>query len=146
MVTNFGIPSGETLVKKTAISILALVTLASVSSLPASAENDFGGMAKSTAMFPVRTAALGAGLVVGTPVAILRRVSNRCTEYTGNFADKIGGKDNLPPVLFASILGVPFGLVSGTAEGVYFGGKNAISNCVEHPFSKDSFSLGDELE
>lgn len=132
--------------KKTAISILALVTLASVSSLPASAENDFGGMAKSTAMFPVRTVALGAGLVVGTPVAVVRRVSNRCIEYTSNFADKIGGKDNLPPVLFASMMGVPFGIISGSAEGVYFGGKNAISNCVEHPFSKDSFSLGNELE
>jgi hypothetical protein len=134
-------------VKKSAASILALVTVAVASALPALADdNDYTTMAKNTAMFPVRTLALGSGMVVGCPVAVLRRVSNRCIEYTGNMADKIGGKNNLPPVLFASVLGVPFGLVAGSAEGMYYGGKNAITNCVEHPFSKDSFSLGNELE
>jgi len=133
-------------VKKSALSILSLVAIAALSTLPASADNDYGTIAKNTAMFPVRTLALGSGLVVGTPVAVVRRVSSRCIEYTGNMADKIGGKGNLPPVLFASVLGVPFGVVAGSAEGVYYGGKNAINNCVEHPFSKDSFSLGNELE
>lgn len=132
--------------KKSAISILTLVTLAIGSSLPALADDDYKGMAKNTAMFPVRTLALGSGVVVGTPIAVTRRVSNRCIGYTQTFADQIGGKEHLPPVLFASVLGVPFGLLAGSAEGVYFGGKNAISNCVEHPFSKESFSLGDELE
>lgn len=131
--------------KKSAFSFLALVALAT-SSLPAFADSDYGTIAKNTAMLPVRTLALGSGLAIGCPVAVLRRVSNRCIEYTGNMADKIGGKDNLPPVLFAGVLGVPFGLIAGSAEGVYYGGKNAINNCVEHPFSKDSFSLGNELE
>lgn len=132
--------------KHRAISILALLTSVAACAGPALAETDFNGMAKNTAMFPVRTLALGSGLVVGCPVAVVRRVSNRCIEYTGNMADKIGGKNNLPPVLFASVLGVPFGVVAGSAEGVYYGGKNAISNCIEHPFSKESFSLGSELE
>jgi hypothetical protein len=102
-------------------------------------------MAKNTAMFPVKALAVGAGLVVGTPVAVVRQTAERSMGITGDFADKIGGKDSLPPVLFASVLGVPFGLLVGSAEGVYFGGKNAIQHGVEKPFSKESFSLG-ELE
>ncbi len=132
--------------KKSAISVLSLVALTASVCLPAFADQDYTTMAKNTAMFPVRTLALGTGVVVGTPIAVVRRVSNRCIEYTGNMADKIGGKKSLPPVLFASLLGVPIGIVSGSAEGIYYGGKNAITNCVEHPFSKDSFSLGSELE
>lgn len=134
--------------KKSIISALALVAVSVMTSLPAFAEheNNYSEMAKNTAMFPVRTLALGSGIVIGTPIAIVRRVSNRCIEYTGNMADKIGGKNSLPPVLFASVLGVPFGLIAGTAEGVYYGGKNAIDNCVEHPLSKDLISLGDKLE
>ena len=132
--------------KKPTISLLALVTSVAAFAAPAFADTDYSGMAKNTAMFPVRALALSSGLVVGTPIAVVRRVSVRCIEYTGNMADKIGGKNNLPPVLFASVLGVPFGLASGSAEGVFYGGKNAISNCVEHPFSKESFSLGNEIE
>jgi len=131
-------------VKKSTFSALFLLALGLGSALPASADES-KEMLKNVGMFPVRTLALGAGLLVGTPIAISRRTADRCSEYTGNFADKIGGKDHLPPVLFASVLGVPFGVIAGTSEGVYLGGKNAIANCVEKPFSKESFSLG-ELE
>jgi len=130
---------------KSTFSALAAAAFTIGSVLPASADEPMG-MLKNTAMFPVRALGVGAGMVVGTPVAVTRRVSNRCIGYTGTFADKIGGKDSLPPVLFASVLGVPFGMIAGSAEGVYFGGKNGIVHGAQKPFSIESFSLGEELE
>ena len=131
--------------KKSTFSALAAVAFTIGSVLPACADEPMS-MLKNTAMFPVRALGVGSGIVVGTPVAVTRRVSNRCIGYTQTFADKIGGKDSLPPVLFASVLGVPFGVLAGSAEGVYFGGKNGIVHGSEKPFSKESFSLGEELE
>jgi len=123
---------------------LALTALLTANVLPALA--DGGDTAKEAAMFPVKAASMGTGMVIGVPVAITRRASNRCIEYTQSFADKIGGKENIPPMMFAMILGVPFGLLVGTGEGVYAGGKNAIEKSCEQPFSLDSMSLGDDLE
>lgn len=111
---------------------------------PAHAEKE-GEMAKQALLLPVRMTAIGSGMVVGIPVAITRRSSNRCIEFTQTFADNIGGKEHIIPMAMASIMGVPFGLVVGSAEGVHAGGKNAISSGWEKPFSLDSFSLGEEL-
>lgn len=130
--------------KKSLVSSLTVVSVSLMSLLPAGAEEP-KEMVKNSAMFPVKALAVGAGLVVGTPVAVVRQTAERSIGITGDFADKIGGKDSLPPVLFASVLAVPFGLLVGSAEGIYFGGKNAIQHGVEKPFSKESFSLG-ELE
>lgn len=126
------------------MSALFAFALTTGSLLPACADEP-SAMLKNTAMLPVRTLGLGAGLVLGTPVAVVRQTAERSIGFTGTFADKIGGKDSLPPVLFASVLGVPFGVLCGSSEGLYFGGKNAIVHGTQHPFSKESFSLG-ELE
>ncbi len=131
--------------KKSTLSALAAAAVTIGSVLPACADEP-KDMLKNTAMFPVKALAISTGMVVGTPVAVTRRVSNRCIEYTQTFADKIGGKDSLPPVLFASVLGVPFGVIAGSAEGIYFGGKNSIVHGSDKPFSKESFSLGESLE
>ena len=105
-------------------------------------------MAKGYAMFPVKALAIGSGALVGIPVAIVRRSSSRSIEFTQNFADyeKTGGHENIVPSAFAMILGLPFGLIVGTGEGVYYGGKNAINNGYESPFSLASFSLDSDLE
>lgn len=133
--------------QKTRAAKLALLALcASVFTTPAFAADEPKTMAENAVLFPVRAASVASGLVVGVPVAILRRSSNRVIEYTGNFADKIGGKDHIPPMVFGSVLGLPFGLIVGTGEGVYYGGKNAFSNSVEKPFSLAAFSLDKELE
>jgi hypothetical protein len=122
-----------------------LTILALGAALPAQAE-DAKGMATNAAMFPVRAASVATGLVVGIPVAIMRRTSNRCIEYTDNFADKIGGHEHGPPVMFGAILGMPFGLLVGSGEGVFYGGKNAFCNSVEKPFSLATMSLDTELD
>lgn len=130
--------------KKSVLTILAALALTATG--PAYAE-DAKEMAINAAWFPVKAVAVGSGMVVGIPVAITRRSSSRAIEYTQNFADKIGGKDSIPPMFFASFMGIPFGLLVGTGEGVYFGGRNAISHGVEEkPFSLATFSLDSELE
>ncbi len=116
--------------------------LSVVSALPARADS-VNDMAKNSAMFPVKILAVSSAAVVGTPIAVTRQVAVRIRNFTGTFADHIGGKDDFPPNLFASVASIPIGTVVGVAEGLYYGPKNAVSHGVEKPFSQASFSLGD---
>jgi hypothetical protein len=127
--------------KKLLLAALSLV-IAGSASVGAARADDGKEMMTNTAMLPVRTLAVGTAFVVGTPIAVFKRCAFRSINYTNTFADNIGGHDNLPPVLFASVMGVPFGMIAGGAEGVMLGGKNALTG-VEKPFSKESFSMGD---
>lgn len=130
--------------KKLTVSALALTIAALAQSAPAQAD-DAKTMAKNTAMVPVRTLGFGCAAVIGTPIAIARRTAVRVRGITGDFADQIGGKEHMPPVVGAAVLGVPFGILTGTSEGIFYGMKNAINEGFNKPFSEDSFSLG-ELE
>lgn len=142
---------GETVKKGNAI-LAAAALLVLGTSMPAHADSKGGGggdvssMAKTAAWFPVQVLGVTSAWVLGTPIAMTRRSAIRIHDFTSEGADKIGGHDHFPPVLFASIFGVPAGTLVGSAEGVYYGGKNAVSHGVEHPFSLDSFSLGDDME
>lgn len=126
------------------IGLLALLAL-TLNTAPAFAESE-GTMAKQALMLPVRMAAMGSGMALGIPVAIVRRSGARSVGFTESFADNIGGKEHMIPLGMASLMGVPFGLVVGTAEGVYSGGRNSISHGWEKPFSLESFSMGEELD
>ncbi len=126
------------------IGLLALLAL-TLNSAPAFAESE-GTMAKQALMLPVRMVAIGSGMALGIPVAIVRRTGSRSVEFTESFADNIGGKEHMIPLGMASLMGVPFGMLVGTAEGVYSGGRNSISHGWEKPFSLDSFSMGEELD
>jgi len=123
---------------------LALLAL-TLNTAPAFAESE-GSMAKQALMLPVRMVAIGSGMVLGIPVAIVRRSGARSVGFTEQFADNIGGKEHMIPMGMASLMGVPFGLVVGTAEGVYSGGRNSINHGWEKPFCLDSFSMGEELD
>ena len=134
-------------------SIALIMAFAAVSVCPWTAvtpawagDEGLGSCAKNTVMLPVKAASVSTGLLVGIPIAVLRRTANRCHEYVGAFADKIGGKDSGPANIFASVAAIPFGLLVGTEEGVYEGSKNAIQSGVEKPFSLDSLSLGEMEE
>ncbi len=126
------------------IKVLAVALGVGVmTTLPAMASDSVNDMAKNAALFPVKVVGVGSAVVVGTPIAVTRQVAVRIREYTGTFADNIGGKEDFPPNLFASFLSVPFGTIVGTAEGLYYGPKNAVVHGVEKPFSVASFSLGE---
>jgi hypothetical protein len=103
-------------------------------------------MAKSTAWFPVQMAGVATAWVVGTPIAITRQAAVRIRSLNEGAADNIGGHEHFPPNLFAAFYSVPVGTIIGMAEGTYLGAKNAIGHGTEHPFSLDSFSLGDDIE
>lgn len=130
---------------KLVVLTLALAVLVFGSFSPAQADTG-KEMANNAILLPVKAAAVASGWVLGIPVAMVRRTSNRSIEFTQTFADKIGGKDHLVPMTFASVMGVPFGLIVGTGEGVYWGGRNALQHGVEKPFSLASFSLDEKLE
>ena len=131
--------------KVRAAKLALLAVFASVCGANPAMADEAKSMAKAAVLLPVRAASVASGLAVGIPVAIVRRASNRCIEFSGSFADNIGGKEHIPPMMMGAVLGMPFGLIVGTGEGCYYGGKNAFSNCVEKPFSKASFSLDTEL-
>ena len=126
-----------------AAALLTIVALGAA--LPAYADEP-KSMVTNAVLFPVRAASVATGLVVGIPVAMIRRTSNRCIEFTDNFADKIGGHEHGPPMVFGAVLGMPFGLLVGSGEGVFYGGKNAFCNSVDKPFSLATMSLDTELD
>lgn len=127
--------------KKSVVSVLTLAIMSAGAFLPALADDD--GMLKNTAMFPVRVLGVGTGLVVGVPVAVFKKVAGNSIDKTGEVADSIGGKQHIPPQIFASVIGIPFGVVSGTMEGVYYGSRNALSSGISAPFSQASMSFTD---
>lgn len=90
--------------------------------------------------FVARGASVAAGLVFGTPVAIVRRTGQEIVQGT---KDLLGDTDNWFLIVPAGALTVPFGCVSGGASGVLTGAKNAWTGSADEPFSKDAFSLGD---
>ncbi len=132
--------------KRTVLSFLAALalTLPVIAPAPAQADDGFKDMTMNTVLFPIKAVGIGAGMVVGIPVAITRRASHRSMEFTETFADKIGGHEHLPPRAFAFLAAVPVGIVVGTGEGVYYGGRNAIVSGSEKPFGLGSFSLESE--
>ena len=127
-----------------ALSLAALI----VAPIQAAHAGDDGlrDAARQTVRLPLRAAGVATGLAVGIPVAVTRRASNRMIECTSSFADKIGGHNSAPPVIFASMVGLPYGMIVGTAEGVYTGGTAAIQQGVDKPFSLESLSLQEKLE
>lgn len=146
---RFGSPSHHLEGQMTKLQAIALSLAAlTVAPMTAARADDDGlrDAARQTVRLPLRAAGVATGLVVGVPMAVTRRASNRMLEYTNSFADKIGGHTSAPPVIFASLVGMPYGLLVGSAEGVYMGGTNAIQQGVDKPFSLQSLSLSEKLE
>ncbi len=95
---------------------------------------------KGASQIPTRLAAFAAGVVVGIPVAIVRKSAQETVNAT---RDLVGDTSNPLFLGAAGTLGVPAGVLSGTFQGVFFGIKNAWTGSGDEPFGKDSFSLGD---
>ncbi|CAN5495089.1 hypothetical protein BH11CYA1_BH11CYA1_13120 [soil metagenome] len=130
--------------------LLTGVIALSISSVPAQASNygekdnestqDAHQFLTDTAMLPVRTAAVGASLVLGTPIAIMRCEANRLGQYADAVSTELNAKDGSAPLLLVSIPGQAMNLVGTLGEGLIKGGKNALG-AWDKPFSEQSFSL-----
>ena len=91
-----------------------------------------------------RVGGVGAGMVVGTPVAIVKQTVKSYVHMTKGLADKMpGGHDCGPCCLVASVATIPACLVVGPATGTYYGVKNGMKVGFSNPFSPQSFSLTD---
>ncbi|HEY9786418.1 MAG TPA: hypothetical protein V6D17_13505 [Candidatus Obscuribacterales bacterium] len=122
-----------------ALSLLMSVGLLS----PAMAAEDEGlDKAVQGSLIGTRLGGLGAGLVVGVPVAVTRQVVKSYKDMTNSLADKVGGHEFGPSVALVSLVTVPASLVYGGATGTFYGGKNAFVHGFNEPFTGDSFSLG----
>ncbi len=93
-----------------------------------------------------RVGGVGAGLVLGCPVATVRETYKSYTTWTPELADKIGGKDCGPCMGLVSLVTLPASIVWGGVTGVYYGSKNAFMKGFTEPFHPDSFSLGKDFE
>jgi hypothetical protein len=122
----------------TALSLcMALGTVA-----PAFADSDAGlDHAVDGSLIVTRVLGMGAGLVIGTPIAVGRETTKSFINITSGAADKVGGHDFMPSCLLATFFSVPAALVVGPVKGVIAGGKNGL-NGFNTPFAQDSFSMG----
>jgi hypothetical protein len=134
---------------KTIYSLLLTGAIAlSIASAPAQASNygekegsvDAHKFLTDTAMLPLRTAAVGASLVIGTPIAIMRCEANQVGQYADAVSTELTDKDGSAPLLLVSIPGQAMNLVGTLGEGIVRGGKNALG-AWDKPFSEQSFSL-----
>ncbi|MBS1954965.1 MAG: hypothetical protein JST89_12320 [Cyanobacteria bacterium SZAS-4] len=126
---------------KIALALAALLATGSVA--PAFADDDSGvDKAANASLIVTRIGGLGAGLVVGAPIAIVRETTRSYRGLTESAADKVGGKDFGPSCLLVSLVTLPASLVVGGAKGTYIGSRNAMKHGFNDPFNSDSFSVG----
>ncbi len=97
-------------------------------------------------LWVTRVSAVGAGTVVGTPVAATRQMYKAYTDWTPALADKVGGKDFGPSCALVSLVTLPAAVVWGGITGPYYGTKNGFVHGFNNPFTHQSFSLGDDYD
>jgi hypothetical protein len=127
-------------IKKVMSLAIAALAVAAVAA-PAFAADDNMDKVVQGALLPTRVGGVAAGVVVGTPIAIVRQSVKGYKDLTEKCADKIGGKDCGPACLLVSVVTLPAGLVYGGATGTYYGMKNGIMDGFQTPFHPDSFSV-----
>ncbi len=103
------------------------------------ADNDGLDSAVNGSLLVTRVGGMAAGLVIGTPIAVVREIGHNYMHFTEGAADKVGGHDNAPACVLASLFSLPAALVVGSVKGVYVGAKNGVGG-FNTPFQADSFS------
>ncbi len=122
-------------------SALSLVMLAGLLA-PAFAADEPLDKAVDGGLIVTRMGGLGAGMVVGVPVAVTRQVVKSYKDLTVKVADKVGGHEFGPSCALVSFVTAPAALVYGGATGAFYGSKNAFVHGFNEPFHPDSFSVG----
>lgn len=109
---------------------------------------DGGGLERAVdgSLIVTRVGGVGASLVLGTPVAIVRDTVHHYATWTPALADHVGGKDFAPSVALVSLATVPASMVWGATTGTFHGSKNAFVHGFNEPFHPTSFSLGSDYE
>lgn len=122
-----------------AMSLVACVAAAA----PVFANDEALDKVTQGALLPTRVGGVAAGVVLGTPVAVVRESYKAYKDLTNAGAEQIHGKECGPACLLVSVFTLPAGLVVGGVKGTYYGLKNGIMGGFQTPFHPDSFSLGE---
>ncbi len=124
---------------------LALVALLGAVA-PSFAKGESSGLEEAVggAEWVTRIGGVGAGTVVGTPVAMVRQTVSAYQDWTPKLADKVGGKDFGPSAMLVSVVTLPAAVVWGGATGPYYGIKNGFNHGFNNPFTHQSFCLGSD--
>ncbi|HEY9678841.1 MAG TPA: hypothetical protein V6C76_12595 [Drouetiella sp.] len=124
---------------KIAAVLASLVAFGTV--VPAFATDDGVDKAVNSSLVLTRIGGVGAGLLVGTPVSVVRQTCRSYKGLTESAADKVGGKDFGPSCLLVSVVTLPASLIVGGAKGTYMGSR-AAAHGFNDPFNAQSFSVG----
>jgi hypothetical protein len=141
-----------TIVKSSKLAAALSLLLMTATLSPAFAKDEEGALDKSVqgGLMVTRVGGVGAGVVVGAPVAVVRETISSYIGMTGAVADKVGGKaggkDNGLATAVVSLVTVPAALVVGGAKGLYYGSKNGMMHGFNQPFSPSSFSISKDIE
>jgi hypothetical protein len=135
-------------VKKLAALAALSIALGVFAAPVMAADKDGGGLERAVdgSLIVTRVGGVGAGMVIGTPVAIVRDTLHMYRSWTPDLADKVGGKDFFPSVALVSIATLPASMVWGGVCGTYHASRNALNKGFNEPFHPDSFSLGKDYE
>jgi len=123
-------------VKKILLAIVNAVLL-SACLVPSGLADDQGAV-KSICAAPLVVLGAVTGIVVGTPLAIVR-LSRKDIKGIFHAYDS----DTFSWKFWGRPAALPVGIMTGTIKGCIVGPKNAIRYTKEKPYSKDVFSLED---
>ena len=97
---------------------------------------------RQTALIPFKIASVATGLVIGTPIAIVRCEARRMDTYATSFKKEFDRNDQwVSPTMAASIPGQTLRAVGTVGEGVVNGVGNAFFGSLEAPFTETVYSL-----
>ncbi len=136
------------MVKRSNLAVAFSLLLMAATLAPAMAKDENSALDKSVqgGLMVTRVGGVGAGVVVGAPVAVVRETISSYKSMTETLADKVGGKDNGLSCALVSLVTVPGAMVVGSVKGMYYGSRNGIMHGFQEPFSPASFSISKDIE
>lgn len=129
--------------KRLSVGFLCTLALSAWAVQPSFAGEDvsFGNVIDGVSFTTFKLVKFGIGASIGVPVAMVRK----SLHSTGKTAEAVTGKsDNGPLVVAAEAVLLPAGVFKGSIEGLGYGVGNSWKTADhDKPFSKETFSLGD---
>ena len=122
-------------------------TCAIISAPPSLADSSTASNNSSLKKSPllVRMAAVVVGATVGTPVCLVRKFSANVNEGAHQFSESIVGEEKAKVLLVPSaVIWSPFAAMLAMVEAPWQATANACQ--AKEPFSKEQFSLGENVE
>jgi hypothetical protein len=128
------------MLKKIASSFILASALVGTMVAPSYADDD---TFKTVCLFPVRVVGSTVGFVVGVPLGAIKDGNRGAIKSTQWMAEKVSKQDG-PYAWWPGVFAAPFGIVGGSAYGLFDGGWHGMKTGFEKPFSKDAFTFKED--